>query len=817
MHTLYFVGNAHIDPVWLWRWQDGYAEVRATFRSVLDRMRETPDLRFSCACAAYYEWIEQADPAMFDEIRARVREGRWELTGGWWIQPDCNFPSGESFARHALISQRYFRSRFGKIARTGYCVDSFGHNGNLPAILRRSGMDRYVFMRPGPHEKPLPQSLFDWKSADGSTVRTFRIPVTYCFNRDQLEQQLPGLIAQMRQEGTDWMVFYGIGNHGGGPSAELIRCIQTQAAQYPDVQFRFSTLTEYFDDHEAQAVPTVVDDLQFHAKGCYSANAGIKRANRAAENALRSAEAWTVAAQGLLGDAAVAPDASAERDRAWKNVLFNQFHDILDGCAIRDAYEDASYALGEAMHIAQVQENRAVHALSWAIDTVGDFDPADAVHRGWYDFHEVLGTPVVVANPLPWPVQATVRMGIDASRVTDAAGYELPIQSVRAPMTVWGTNNEALVRIDLPAMGYRVCRVFSGTAPDAPALRCTDDCIENDFLRLRLRDGQPVELTDKSAGRNLLAGSADAVLIDDTASDTWAHGLVRYDGTVRAFRAGSSRLIESGAVRAVLRAETQCEAVRMVQEYTLTADGRSVGVCAAVDFRAPYQVLKLRFPVAAGADSVFETEIPFGHIAHLADGAEQPCGVWSAVHGADGGLTVANRTITSQSADGSVLSLTPLRGTPFADHTCGDLSLRDGAEEIQDQGIQHFAYTLAPFTTIQAADRLAQKLNVPPTVTHTTFHKGPLPTAWSGITVTGDVTVTAVKPGADGGVIVRAYDCGGGGCASFVLAAPNASWDAVFAPSEIKTFRIANGTVTECDFLEESGGESDDCIIFREK
>ena len=140
----HLIGNAHLDPVWLWQWHEGYMEVKATFRSALDRMKEFPDFKFTSACAAYYEWIRDSDPDMFEEIRQRVAEGRWSITGGWYIQPDCNIPSGESFARHGLVSQRFFRDNLGKTAKVGYNVDSFGHNGSIPMILKQSGMDAYI-------------------------------------------------------------------------------------------------------------------------------------------------------------------------------------------------------------------------------------------------------------------------------------------------------------------------------------------------------------------------------------------------------------------------------------------------------------------------------------------------------------------------------------------------------------------------------------------------------------------------------------------------------------------------------------------------
>ena len=131
---------------------------------------------FTSACAAYYKWVEENDPVMFEEIRSRVKEGRWEIVGGMWIQPDCNIPSGESFARHVLYSQRYFMDKFGKTAKVGYNVDSFGHNGMLPQILKKSGMDYYVFQRPGDHEKTLPGNVVWWESPDGSRVLLLKFP-----------------------------------------------------------------------------------------------------------------------------------------------------------------------------------------------------------------------------------------------------------------------------------------------------------------------------------------------------------------------------------------------------------------------------------------------------------------------------------------------------------------------------------------------------------------------------------------------------------------------------------------------------------------
>ena len=178
--TIHLIGNAHLDPIWLWRWQEGCGEVLQTFRSALDRLNEYHDFVFTCSSAQYYKWVEDIDPDMFEEIRQRVREGRWVPVNGWWIQPDCNMPSGESFARQALYSQLYYYEKFGRICRTGYNVDSFGHNGMMPQFIKKGGMTAYVMMRPDIRENPnAPENLFWWDSADGSRVLTYRIPTGY--------------------------------------------------------------------------------------------------------------------------------------------------------------------------------------------------------------------------------------------------------------------------------------------------------------------------------------------------------------------------------------------------------------------------------------------------------------------------------------------------------------------------------------------------------------------------------------------------------------------------------------------------------------
>ncbi len=266
MKKYYLIGNAHLDPVWMWPWQEGCSEAKATVRSALDRMKEYPDFIFTCAAAVLYQWIEEITPDMFEEVKERIKEGRWRLAGGWWVQPDCNLPAGEAFVRHALYSQRYFKEKFGVISKVGYNVDSFGHNNNLPQILKKSGMDAYVFMRPMKHEKEMPSNTFVWKSPDGTAIPAFRISRAYCNNfgaLEEIEEWCGMLDSESNPDLAECMLFYGVGNHGGGPTIRNIELVYEYAKKHPDVEFVFSNLTDFFNEVDALSdIPDHRDDLK---------------------------------------------------------------------------------------------------------------------------------------------------------------------------------------------------------------------------------------------------------------------------------------------------------------------------------------------------------------------------------------------------------------------------------------------------------------------------------------------------------------------------------------------------------------------------
>ena len=754
MKNLYLIGNAHLDPVWLWRWQEGFSEILATFRSALDRMNEFPDFKFTSACAAYYEWVELADPEMFAEIKERVDEGRWGIVGGWYIQPDCNIPSGESFARHALISQRYFMSRFGKMAKTGYNVDSFGHNASLPQILRLSGMENYVFMRPDPHEKELSDNLFEWESADGSRVRTFRLP--HCYN---IGTRSLGLLDEIAKS-TDthpMMAFYGVGNHGGGPTIELITKIK-ERGRGNEV---FSTPDEFFDSTRDLSIPTVRDELQHHARGCYSATSFIKKSNRKSEYELLAAESLCVMADRLTGENRYPAE---NLRRAWKNLLFDQFHDILGGCSIKSAYSDAANLFGETMAICEREINLAMTRILRRVDTLrGSTLPSAKREGSWRLWsHEKLGTPVAVFNPHAWEVDTTVELPAPLSRVTDETGADVANQRVRAEHTNGRDDKYGTAfRVSLPAFGYRIYRVFTESKPENTfdEIYVDEHTIDNGRVRVELDSltGEVSRFFDKRAGRELISGRASTVLLDETNCDTWAHDKVSLGEPVAEFGEPEFSVVEQGCVRSTIRVTTRCEHSTIRRDYTLSADSDELSVHMVVDFREKHRTLKLSLPTDGETVSA---AIPFGSFARPLGTGEEPCQSWLCC----GSLGFASDSVYGYDTDGHNLRPTILRGAIYADH----YAVRDEFCEYAEQGIGEFSYILfgaAPDSGSTASDayRRSTLLNSKPRVLCDSFHGGDLGEVWSGCDIDADnLIVTAIKRAEDGSCdIVRCFEADG--------------------------------------------------------
>ncbi|SEB58277.1 alpha-mannosidase [Paramicrobacterium humi] len=822
--TLYMIGNAHLDPVWLWPWQEGYQEARATFWSAIQRMDEYPDFIFTCDQMVLLSWVEESDPELFERIRQREAEGRWVNVGGWWVEPDCNMPMGESFARQGLYGQRYLQSRFGRTATVGMNVDPFGHNVMLPQILRGHGMDAYTFMRPGPHESDFDDSLFWWEAPDGSRVLGYRIPFEYGSPPGSVDGQVDKALGNFDKSLGDAMIFYGVGNHGGGPTKANIESIHRYDRMGSFGRMIMASPREYFDEMLGRgeafldALGVRRDDLQHHAPGCYSAHSGIKAWQRRAQHAVLNAERW--AAVTALRDGIRYP--REELETAWKQVLFNQFHDVLPGSAIEPAYDDARDQLGEATSIAKRIIVRAHNTIARQVDV---------------PFED--GTqPVLVFNQHPWPVTADVVLNYGSLRggvhVVDAAGSPVLVQHMQSVATTSDTSRGALAfRADVPALGYRLYRMRPGPAPhgalESTSLRVDEHVIENDLVRIELdpRTGWIRSYLDKATGVDVMAGTdaASHTQVCEDPTDTWGHRVISYAWPGDPMPLSRIVVRETGPLRSRVRVERAWGASTLSEELILDHDQAVLRVEVTLDWREEAHLLKLRFPVAV-SDPRTTFGIPYGHLERPTDGAEEPAQSWvdlsGSVDGRPAGLTVVaahkHAFDSSPAEEGGQpsIGITAARSPVYAWHDPRLLD-PDGVYSFQDQGIQRFSYELVPhggdWRDVDPARRAAL-LESPVRAMLESSHGGVLPAEHSFASDTGGaVMVTAVKGSEDetdaaGGadLIVRAVETRGESArCSIELPLVGRVIDADFGPSQVRTFRIPrdpDAEVTTVDLVE---------------
>jgi len=757
--VFHMIGNAHIDPVWLWNWPEGYQEIKATFRSALDRLNEDEQFIFTTSSAAHLAWIEENEPDMFEEIRARVEEGRWALVGGWWVQPDCNLPGGEGFVRQGLYGQRYLHERFGRTADVGYNPDSFGHANTLPQILLKSGLRSYTFMRPGPHEQGLPSRLFWWQGPDGSRVLSFRIPYEYCTTGKDLEPHVRKCMTETDLDLAELMCFYGVGNHGGGPTRENLASIRRMNDDPAFPELRFSHPSRYFEAVRDSGAPVWADELQHHAVGCYAAHSGVKRWNRHAELALIRAEKLASLATALTG----LPYPHADLERAWKRVLFNHFHDILAGTSIESAYDDARHEYGEALATARRVTNAAIQRVSWRVR-----------------IPHVEGTRVfVVFNPHAWPVRVPVEHEVGglpaAFRLTGADGRDVPAQVVRSEATVSGWRGRLAWLAELPAFGHATFTAQPGTpaadrTPDAGPLH-----LQNDALRVEFDPdtGGIARLVDRRANVEVFQGVAGAGVVMRDDSDTWSHGVHAYHDHVGTFAGASVTLVEQGPARASVRTVAQFGRSTLEQQFIVYGDTDWVEVRVRVDWHERHRLLKLAFPAHLQfAQATYEA--PYGVTTRPGNGHEEPGGRWvdlSGVHRPTGevrGVSVINDAKSSYSVTESTLYLTVLRSPVIAHHD-PYVPTSDGHYRYLDQGEQFFTYWIYPHERMWRhanTPRLAAALTEQPVVIPETYHDGPFAPAASHLHAEPDnVTVSAVKRAEDGGGwVLRIVETHGRAC-----------------------------------------------------
>jgi alpha-mannosidase len=801
-YRAHMIGHGHIDPVWLWPMSEGISITYSTFRSNLDRMNETSGFKFTSSSAQFYQWVADNDPQMMAQIRKRVEEGRWGVVGGWWVEPDVNIPSGEAMVRQGLYGQLTLQNLLGVRAKVGFNPDSFGHTSTLPQIIKLQGMDNYVFMRPGPHEKTLPADLFWWEGVDGTRVLTYRIPFSYGDGGSVRNRLIQTMDRFKDQPAKSFVQYYGAGDHGGGATKENIRSIIEIQGDKEAPTVLFSTHDAYFKEvreDKKLEIPVVKDDLQHHARGCYTAECAIKKGNRQSEAALVAAE--KIAAIGSAAWGARYP--KGEFSSAWKRVLFLQFHDSLAGSSLFDHSATAVEGYGYALDIAHQSASMALQRLELQVPTE---DPDSQYY--------------IVFNPHAWEVHQNVEYDLNwgtmhkTSRVDDEMGNPLPHQWTLGSSQA-GSRRKLIVKATIPAMGYRQLRLWDGGDYNHKSTASAkDNSLENELVTIRFNSNGTFGMFDKVSGKELFAGGetgGKAVVINDT-SDTWSHDIKTFADEIGSFGNASIKILENGPLRATIRVITFYNLSNLTIDWTLYAGSRNLEAKVTLDWHEHLKMVKFSFPVnVESPTSTYETG--YGFIERVTNGEEEPGQRWVDVSGTRGGaplgLTVLNDAKYGYNVNGNDLRISVARSAVYAHHNPKVLNLKEEYYWM-DQGIQTMRMLLVPHTESWKKSnivRIAEEFMTPASPVYQGIHGGKLPKSGSFLSVDApNVIVSSVKQSEKGeDIIVRCVESTGTQTAATLdLKFARLKWTGNFRPSEIKTLRISKGgIIKEVNLLEE--------------
>lgn len=386
MKRCHLLCNAHLDPVWQWRWEEGAGACLSTFRAAAQFCEESDTLIFNHNEAILYEWTEKYDPALFRRISRLIKEGKWRVMGGWYLQPDCNMPSGESMVRQIQTGLRYFEENFGVCPTVAVNVDSFGHSRGLVQILCNAGFTGYLCMRP--EGEVFPRDLV-WEGFAGQEILVNRCIDAYNSPLYGAREKVERILSALPPEREVSLILWGVGNHGGGPSRRDIRELDELIRQRKDWTILHSTPEAYFADLETQRsqLPRIRTDLNYYNQGCYTSQIRIKQLHQQLENELYRAEKMAAHAAACCQSAYP----SEELKAAERDLLFSEFHDILPGSAVEVAEQDGIRLLCHGL-----EEVSRVTAKAFFALTAGE---KPAVPEEY---------PILVYNPHPFPLETVI-------------------------------------------------------------------------------------------------------------------------------------------------------------------------------------------------------------------------------------------------------------------------------------------------------------------------------------------------------------------------------------------------------------------------
>lgn len=684
--SIHLVCNAHLDPVWLWEWEEGAAEAVSTFRVAADLCEEFDQFIFNHNEVILYRWVEEYDPALFKRIQRLVKEGRWHIMGGWYLQPDCNMPSGESLVRQIVLGRSYFADKFGVTPTTAINFDPFGHTRGLVQIMRKSGYDSYLFCRPDAGLCPLPRNKMIWEGYDGSRIAITRCHDGYLSQRGQARTKTENAI-KAAPDGSSNIVLWGVGNHGGGPSHRDLTRLARLMADRPEVDIKHSTPEAYFAEMtRREQLPVFKSDINPFAVGCYTSQVRIKQKHRLLENELFAAEKMASAAwcQGVMAYPA------AQLGDIGRDLAVSEFHDILPGSSIQAVEETSLRGMSHGLEIASKIKAHAFFALAGGQRKAKEGE-----------------IPILVYNPHPFPVQTVVECEFQladqngSGTFTQISVYQgktlLPTQVEQESSNIkldWRKRVVFRAELAPSRMNRFDCRLKIVKARPVPRQVKRSTRITVRSANLRVSINRKTGLIDQFVvcGRPLLGPGACRPLVIRDNADPWGMKVRRFRTIAGRFRVLSRkaagefaglagpiepvRIIEDGPVRTVVEALFGYHHSFICQRYKVPKAGTEMEIETRVLWNEKDRMLKLSLPTTL-RDGVPHGQVAYGHQQLPSNGDEAVAQKWLAVTSTSSNLAVTCINDGSYGSDyhAGELRLSLLRSAAYSAHPIGDKSL----------------------------------------------------------------------------------------------------------------------------------------------
>jgi alpha-mannosidase len=597
---IYLLGHAHLDLAWLWPVSETWKAAVSTFESALSLQADFPELIFCHTTPALYAWVEEYRPDLFAEIQTQVKAGKWEVLGGFWVEPDLNLISGESIVRQLLYGQRYFQERFGKISPVVWVPDTFGFCATLPQFFANAGIEFFVTQKLRWNDTTkFDYGAFWWRSLDGSQIFSFMsAPIGETIDPVKMANYVCDWESQTGLHDSLWLP--GVGDHGGGPTRDMLEIARRWEVSPIFPKLEFTTSEKYLEQIKSQShnLPVWEDELylEFH-RGCYTTHADQKRWNRKSENLLYEAELFATLANILCG----VQYPQDEIEAAWKKVLFNQFHDILPGTSITQVYEDA---LPTWEQVEQVGNNILDASLS-----------AIASHITLPQPPQPHSIPIIIFNSLNWQRSQVVTITLPQNNQTweiyNIDGNQLLSQQ---------SENSLLFLATVPSIGYQI--YWLSPTSENPHIDNselpTNWKLENEYLRVQVNPetGDIKSVFDKIQKREILNGGGNQLQAFEDSGQYWDAWNIDPDYATKPLPATelkSIQWLESGKIQQRLRVVRQLGNSQFCQDYILQTGSPLLKIANTVNWQENQVLVKTAFPLNVAAD--FATyEIPCGAI-----------------------------------------------------------------------------------------------------------------------------------------------------------------------------------------------------------